>query len=216
MPARARMTASATACTASSWPTTRSCRMLVELQELLALALDQPGTGMPVQRETISAISSSVTSSRSSRLSACFARQRFLLRSSLCFELGQSAVLQFRGSIEIVVALGHGRSRARSCSISLTQRCEPCRSPPSPPPTGPAWSLPCPVARPVPCASVSSRSLLALSFSFFSAASSISSCITRRVTSSSSVGIESISVRIMAQASSIRSIALSGRKRSLM
>ena len=36
----------------------------------------------------------------------------------------------------------------------------------------------------------------------------------RRVTSSNSVGIESISVRIVAHASSTRSIALSGKKRS--
>jgi len=42
----------------------------------------------------------------------------------------------------------------------------------------------------------------------------ISSWSTRRVSSSSSCGRESISVRIMAQASSTRSIALSGRKRS--
>jgi hypothetical protein len=64
--------------------------------------------------------------------------------------------------------------------------------------------------------SASRRSFDALSFSFFSAASSISSCMIRRVTSSSSAGIESISVRTMAPASSIRSIALSGRKRSVM
>ena len=38
--------------------------------------------------------------------------------------------------------------------------------------------------------------------------------MTRRVVASSSAGKESISVRIMAQASSIRSMALSGRKRS--
>jgi hypothetical protein len=40
--------------------------------------------------------------------------------------------------------------------------------------------------------------------------------MTRRVTSSSSAGIESISLRITAHASSTRSIALSGRKRSVM
>jgi hypothetical protein len=62
----------------------------------------------------------------------------------------------------------------------------------------------------------SSRSWLARSVSFSSAASSISSCITRRVIASSSCGIESISVRITAHASSTRSIALSGRNRSEM
>ena len=54
------------------------------------------------------------------------------------------------------------------------------------------------------------------SFSFYSAWCSISSCITRRSTSSISVGSESISIRSREAASSIRSIALSGRKRSAM
>ena len=40
-PARARMTASATAATASSWPTTRWWRCSSRCEELLALALDQ-------------------------------------------------------------------------------------------------------------------------------------------------------------------------------
>ncbi len=64
--------------------------------------------------------------------------------------------------------------------------------------------------------SASNLSLLAGSFSFFRAASSISSCITRRLIVSSSDGSESISVRSMAQASSTRSMALSGRKRSVI
>ena len=58
------------------------------------------------------------------------------------------------------------------------------------------------------------RSWLSRSVSFFKAVSSISSCITLRFNSSSSAGIESNSVLIIAQASSTRSIALSGRKRS--
>ncbi len=56
----------------------------------------------------------------------------------------------------------------------------------------------------------------ASSDSFFNAASSISSCIKRRVTWSSSVGIEFISTRIVALASSIKSMALSGKKRSVI
>jgi hypothetical protein len=56
----------ATSCTASSWPITRSVQDLVEPQQLLALALDQLGDRDAGPRETISAISSSVTSSRSS------------------------------------------------------------------------------------------------------------------------------------------------------
>src|SRR5439155_446544 len=57
------------------------------------------------------------------------------------------------------------------------------------------------------------RSLLAASVSFFSASRSISSRLMARSTSSSSAGIESISMRSFDAASSTRSIALSGRKR---
>ena len=52
--------------------------------------------------------------------------------------------------------------------------------------------------------------------SFSSAWCSISSCMMRRWTSSISVGTESISMRRREAASSIRSMALSGRKRSAM
>ncbi len=67
-------------------------------------------------------------------------------------------------------------------------------------------------------ASASSRSIGSrTSFdSFFMAASSISSCRTRRSASSSSIGDESISMRRRDADSSTRSIALSGRKRSEM
>ena len=64
--------------------------------------------------------------------------------------------------------------------------------------------------------SSSSRFFELGSFSFFSAISSISSLRTWREISSSSCGQESISVLILAHASSSRSIALSGRKRSWM
>ena len=72
------------------------------------------------------------------------------------------------------------------------------------------------------CSSASSRSsaslrfLEASSFSLRSDVSSISSCIARRLSSSISSGIESISMRRREAASSMRSIALSGRKRSAM
>ena len=62
----------------------------------------------------------------------------------------------------------------------------------------------------------SSLSLLRLSVSFLRAASSISSCMIFLESSSSSVGMESSSVLIIAHASSTRSMALSGRKRSLI
>ena len=54
------------------------------------------------------------------------------------------------------------------------------------------------------------------SSSFLRAASSICIWMILRLMTSSSVGMESISVRIIAQASSMRSMALSGRKRSVI
>ena len=63
------------------------------------------------------------------------------------------------------------------------------------------------------CSSRASRSADASSDSFCSAIRSISSWRMRRVTTSSSVGIESISMRSRLPASSTRSIALSGRNR---
>ncbi len=62
----------------------------------------------------------------------------------------------------------------------------------------------------------SRRSAEDASVSLLKEVSSICSCITRRCTSSISVGSESISMRRPEAASSIRSIALSGRKRSAM
>ena len=56
----------------------------------------------------------------------------------------------------------------------------------------------------------------ASSFSFLSPCFSISSWAMRRRISSTSVGIESISMRSRLEASSTRSMALSGRKRSVM
>ena len=54
------------------------------------------------------------------------------------------------------------------------------------------------------------------SFSFFSAAARSCSCRMRRSSSSIASGLLSIAIRFLAAASSIRSIALSGRKRSVM
>jgi hypothetical protein len=64
--------------------------------------------------------------------------------------------------------------------------------------------------------SAARRAFDASSVSLRSASRSISSWIRRRSASSSSTGIESISIRSREAASSTRSIALSGRKRSLM
>ena len=68
-PARDRRTALETATTASSWPTTRLCRadsIRSSFSRSPSIILD---TGIPVQRDTTSAISSSVTLLRNSTVS---------------------------------------------------------------------------------------------------------------------------------------------------
>ena len=64
-PARARRTAAETACTASSWPTTRSFRRSSIPRSFSTSPSSSFETGIPVHFETTSAISSGVTSSRS-------------------------------------------------------------------------------------------------------------------------------------------------------
>ena len=61
-PARERRTASATAATASSWPTTRSCRCSSRRSSRSRSSSVSWLTGMPVARETTSAMSSTPTS----------------------------------------------------------------------------------------------------------------------------------------------------------
>jgi hypothetical protein len=63
---------------------------------------------------------------------------------------------------------------------------------------------------------VPSRSFDAVSVSFLRASRSILSCMMRRSNSSNSSGLESTCIRWRAAASSIKSIALSGRNRSAM
>ena len=170
---------------------------------------------MPVQRETIAAISSSVTTSRSSRRSALLAGELLLFGLQPAFQLGKLAVAQLGGAVEVVVALGALGLVAdlfdlRAQLLDLAQRLP--------------FGLPLGAHRvglraqvgELHAAGRPAGLLLAGSSSLASAASSISSRVTRRVSSSSSAGIESISVRSIAHASSTRSMALSGRNRSEM
>ena len=69
IPARARITASATKDTASSCPMTRSCKISSNRNNFSRSPSTNRVTGTPVHRDTVSAISSSVTASRNKRLS---------------------------------------------------------------------------------------------------------------------------------------------------
>ena len=99
----------ATAVIASSCPITRSCsRSSIFISFSISPSTSRL-TGMPVQRETISAMSSPSTSSLSSAPSCC---RRFLLLRlpQLLLQLDQRAVLQLGRAVQVVGAL--------ACSIS--------------------------------------------------------------------------------------------------
>ena len=77
-PDRARITASATAVTASSWPMTRLCSSSSRCSSFCISPSSSFDTGTPVQRLTTSAMSSSSTSSLISRLRRAVLRQLLL------------------------------------------------------------------------------------------------------------------------------------------
>ena len=106
IPARARRTASATSRTASSWPITRSCRTSSRRSSFSRSPSSSRATGIPVHRATISAISSSVTSSRSRRVPALLLLEALLLAPQPALELRQPAVAQLGGPVEVVAPLG--------------------------------------------------------------------------------------------------------------
>ena len=84
-PARLRRMALATAVTASSWPTTRSCRASSIRTSFATSPSSSRVTGTPVQRLTTSAMSSASTSSFKKRWPACS-----LARSSVASSIRRS------------------------------------------------------------------------------------------------------------------------------
>ena len=172
-------------------------------------------TGMPVHLATTSATSSSSTSSLRKVTPDCGGGQLGLALGELALELGDLAVAQLGRALEVGLALGALGVAVRLLE-ALLEPADRARSRPSP-------ACQCAfISVERSRRSASSRSIAsrratdASSVSFSSAWRSISSCMMRRSTSSISVGIESISMRSREAASSIRSIALSGRKRSAM
>ena len=168
---------------------------------------------MPVHFETTSAISSSVTVLRTRCVvpltsAACASASRF----------SSSGILPYCSSaISREIALRRRAFSSSSFSFSRSSLIveAPCSE---------AFSLFQTSSRsaysrsspPSVSSSVARRFFVASSFSFFSATCSIFSWMMRRSSLSSSSGFESISMRMRAAASSIRSIALSGSCRSVM
>ena len=210
IPALERMIASVTSSTPSSWPMTLLWSSSARWSVLFLSLSFNFATGIPVHLETILAISSSVTASwtRDNSFSLTFSSS-----SSSCFcSWGSSpycscaALFRSYSLCALLISLF-------TCSISsriFCTRSTECFSF-SHCTFSPAYSSFRPASSSCKC---SRRSRLNLSSSFFSASSSISSCIILLLNSSNSVGIESSSVLMSAQASSTRSIALSGKKRS--
>ena len=184
--------------------------MLSRFKSLLLSLSTSFETGMPVQRETIFAISSSVTRSRSKVLSlVSLACSSF---SSSCCSCGSlpycssAAFVRLYSSLAFSIWwLTSSISERIFCTFSM-----PCFSFSSFAFIALNWSRSL-----ASSALISSRwASVSLSVSLDSASSSISSCIILCDISSISVGIEYISVLIRAHASSIRSIALSGKNLS--
>ncbi len=169
---------------------------------------------MPVQRLTTSAMSSSSTSSFSNRCPFCFftrcCSSAVSCRSSLGNSPYRNSATRFRS---------YARS-ARSISCFMPSIC--CRSlcrRPTDTFSVSQWVFSTSRSRTFSAnssSSASNRVRLAGSVSLRRASRSISNCRTFREISSNSAGRLSISVRRRAAASSMRSMALSGKKRSAM
>ena len=105
MPARERRIASHTRSTASSWPMTRSCRMLSRRRSFSRSPSISRATGMPVQRATMRAnlllrhAVAQVVRAVQLLLGAG------LLLLELLLQLRQAAVLELRRAVEVVGAL---------------------------------------------------------------------------------------------------------------
>jgi len=213
-PLRDRRTALATAWTASFCPTTR-CSSRSSIRTSFSRSPSSiRATGMPVQAATTLAMSSSETSCASRRWPWGFSCSVFSAAASFFCSSGRRpywiwaarfkslrrwacSSSSFVCSIWLLIMLTalmaafsfcHWAFNCRDCSLKLARS----------------------------CSSFWSRSREASSFSFRSAFCSISSCWIWRSNWSISVGRESSSMRSREAASSIRSIALSGRKRSAM
>ncbi len=189
-------------------------QVLLEIEELLALALHElrDRNAGPARHHLGDVLLVDLFLHEAAL--AAFLDLALLLGGELLLELGELAVLELGDLVQVVLALAPSRSRAASAR-SARAAGELADAALLAAPTARASGRSRRAARPAP-----SRVLEALARRrvglLLSASRSISSCMTRRETSSSSAGIESISVRSFAAASSTRSIALSGRKRSVM
>mmetsp|Transcript_24731 Transcript_24731/g.53334 ORF Transcript_24731/g.53334 Transcript_24731/m.53334 type:complete len:277 (-) Transcript_24731:105-935(-) len=228
-PARERWTASATASTASSWPVTREARVEERSSSFWLSARRSFSNGTPVHLETTAATSASPTmvfiigppSSQTPSPSGSTSH------SSLCWAASSSASSSALRVGRIEYLSSAARLSSKACSAcSISRRVSSIRSLSF----VSASSLPFSAIHfsvsAVCCLTSSSRSACSASSrtlaresraaSALSEISSICTCMSLRETSSSACGRDVASIFILAAASSMRSMALSGRKRSVM
>ena len=103
-PARERRIALATTVSAASWPMTRSRSRFSISTSFFTSPSSIRETGIPVHLLTILAMSSSSTSSFNMRATPAFAVLRGVQLLQLRFQLGQLAVLNLRGAVELALA----------------------------------------------------------------------------------------------------------------
>ena len=211
IPALERIIASDTFSTASSWPITLLCKMSLKCNNFSLSPSINLLTGIPVHLEMIFVISSSVTLFLSKPSSLLFSDISSSFSNSFC----NSGSLPYFSSATLFKSyfLSACSIWAFVCSISSRN----------------FWTFPIAVFSFFHFAIILSNFVFKSAFSFwisckrcfeissvslFKAVSSISYCIIFLEISSNSVGIDSISVFIIAHASSIKSIALSGKNLS--
>ena len=205
--------ASETARTAWSCPTTRWCNTSSIFSNLSRSPSIILATGMPVMRDTISATSSAPTLVRNSLLLA-WASGLLSIACSCCPNLGSSpysnsearakspwrlacSILTFTSSICFLMSAVPADAAFSAFQISSKS----------------AYSF----CKPAISSSINSkRFLLASSLSFSTCIFSILSWMMRRSSLSICSGLESNSILMRLAASSIKSMALSGRKRSVI
>ena len=212
-PARALSIASETATTASSWPITLLWRISGSFRSFSLSLSTSFDTGIPVHCDTTSAISSTSTSSFRSLSSLLSARACFS-SSSFFSSAGSSPYFSFAS-----VSRSYARSASSMRCFNSSISCFVCLESVIFFFSVSHWVLSDALSLLSSLNSFSNASSLAfdaLSVSFRSACFSIWSCIIFLEIWSSSDGMLSISVLIREAASSIKSIALSGRNLSVI
>jgi hypothetical protein len=115
-PARERRMALATTVSAASWPTTRSRSRVSISTSFFTSPSSMRETGMPVHLLTMPAMSSSSTSSFNMRATPALPSCAALSLLQLRFELGQLAVLDLRGALQLPLRVCSSASK-RSASM---------------------------------------------------------------------------------------------------